>query len=395
MKPGIEHILKYNEKVLWSGQPDLQAIKQTRYPGGGMNNTIIIVLLIAGFVWVMSRGEATWSTHPAMNWIWLATAASILWVIYKRLYFDKKKLMQWAGSLAYVITDKRILILRGGAIDHAPDLGSVQQFQTIPRKGSSGFSDLIWEKRAIDIRTSGGNVKSVSPLEREQAETGFKALADAASVKQILDDWVKQQQLIIQNQDSDSISQSQTTSSNSDNSTITKFKEYVSPCFGFSMGFPTSWEISSRYRKLAFGKSGIEREAKWSTPDAKPEWNVILGQNKSKTLVEVQVQKIAAFNTLESLMGTSGVATALGQGEIIDHEASISVNGIPGFYVTRHSGAGFMLPSQIEEILSNWYIRRYILHDGIYQYYIEAMWPVDDQGQQEICEAIIATLKPC
>lgn len=397
MKPGIEHILKNNEKILWSGQPDLQAIKQTRYSGGGFINKIIVIVFIAGFIWVMSSGEMTWYTDPAMIWIWVMVAASVLWIIYKRLYFDKKKLMQWAKSLAYVITDKRILILRDGKIEQAPDLGGVVQPQLMPRKGSSGFDDLIWEKRAIEVRTSSGNVRYVSPLEREQAETGFKALPDATAVKEILDNWIKQQQLIIQNQDSDSISQSQTTTSaNTDNSTISKFDEYVSPCHGFSMGFPASWEISSRYRKLAFGKWGIEREASWSTPGSKPEWNVIRGQNKSNTFVEVQVQKIAAFNTLESLMGTSGVATALGNGEIIDHEASISVNGIPGFYVTRHSGAGAsILPTQIEEILSNWCIRKYILHDGKYQYYIEAMWPVDHQGQQEICEAIIATLKPC
>jgi len=396
MKSGFEHILKENEKILWSGQPDLQAIKQTRYTGGGLINKIIIVGFIAAFVWVMSRDGATWTTGPAMNWIWLAVAASTLWVIYKRKYLDRKELMQWTGSLAYVISDKRILILRGGAIDHAADLGSVQQCQLKPRKGSSGFSDLIWEKRAIEVRASGGNIRYVSPLEREQAETGFKALADATSVKKILDDWVKQQQLVIQNQDSDSVSHSQTTTgADSDDSTISKFEQFVSPCYGFSIGFPASWEISSRYRKLAFGKTGIEREAKWSTPGSKPEWNVIRGQNEINTLVEVQVQKIAAFNTLESLMGSSRLAMALGEGEIIDHEASISINGIPGFYVTRQAGTGSILPAQVKEIASYWCVRKYVLHDGEYQYYIEAMWPADHQGQQDICRAIIATLKPC
>ncbi len=396
MKPDIEHILNKNEKILWSGQPDLQAIKQTRYSGGGFINKLIAIVFIAGFIWVMNTGEAVWHTGPVMIWVWVIAAATTLWTIYKRLFLNKIKLMKWAKPQTYVITDQRILILRGGDIDQAPDLSDVLQTQLISRKGSLGCSDLIWEKRAINIG-SGDHARYVSPLEREQAEDGFKALPDAMAVKKILDKWIKQQQLIVQNQDSESINQSQTTTSgNPGNSTVSKFNEYVSPRYGFSMGFPSSWEISSRYRKLAFGKWGIEREASWSTPDSKPEWNVIRGQNKSNTFVEVQVQKLEAFNTLESLMGTSKVATALGNGEIIEHKASISINGIPGFYVTRHSGAGAsILPTQINEILSNWHIRQYILHDGKYQYYIEAMWPVDHQGQQEICEAIIATLKPC
>lgn len=396
MTPGIERILNKNEKILWSGQPDLHAIKQTRYSGGGFINKLIAVVFIAAFIWVMNTGEAVWHTGPVMIWVWVMVAATTLWMIYKRLYYNKIKLKQWVESLIYVITDQRILILRGGEIDQTPDLSDVLHTQLISRKGSLGFSDLIWEKRAINVG-SGDHRRYVSPLEREQAEDGFKALPDATAVKHILDKWIKQQQSIIQKQDSESIKQSQTpVSGDTGESIVSRLDEYVSPRYGFSMGFPASWEISSRYRKLAFGKWGIEREAIWSIPGSKPAWNVIRGQNQTNTFVEIQVQKVAAFNTLESLMGTSKVATALGNGEIIDHKASISVNGIPGFYVTRHSGTGAsILPSQIEEILSNWYMRQYVLHDGNYQYYIQAMWPADHQGQQEVCEAIVETLKPC
>jgi len=89
----------------------------------------------------------------------------------------------------------------------------------------------------------------------------------------------------------------------------------------------------------------------------------------------------------------SSAASLLGAGEVVDSNPDISINGIPGFYVTRHCGsAGSILPSQIKDMLSYWYMRQYILHDGQYQYYIEAMWPAEDDGQQEICESIIASL---
>jgi len=93
-------------------------------------------------------------------------------------------------------------------------------------------------------------------------------------------------------------------------------------------------------------------------------------------------------------MNTSNAASLLGTGEVIDHDPSISINGIPGFYVTRHCGnPGSILPSQIQEKLAYWHMRQYILHDGKHQYYIEAMWPADDPAQRKICEAIVATLR--
>lgn len=95
-------------------------------------------------------------------------------------------------------------------------------------------------------------------------------------------------------------------------------------------------------------------------------------------------------------MDTSKAASLLGTGEPIDHDPSININGIPGFYVTRHCGnPDSILPSQIHEKLAYWNMRQYILHDGQYQYYIEAMWPAEDPAQVEACEAIIATLWAC
>ena len=92
----------------------------------------------------------------------------------------------------------------------------------------------------------------------------------------------------------------------------------------------------------------------------------------------------------------SAAARFLGTGEVLDYQASITVNGIPGFYVTRKCGnEASILPGQIQEKLSFWQQRQYVLHDGSYQYYIVAMWPVDVPAQRGVCEAIIATLKPC
>jgi hypothetical protein len=50
----------------------------------------------------------------------------------------------------------------------------------------------------------------------------------------------------------------------------TSSEKLVSPVHGFSAEFPSSWKITSRYRKLAFGKWGIEREAVRSTPAENP-----------------------------------------------------------------------------------------------------------------------------
>lgn len=396
MQIDIQGLLDKDETIIWSGQPDLSAIKKTRRKGNGLFFKLAGGVFLIAFIWVISDSSNVWTTGSAMTWVWVVAIAGALWLVYSRLYASPKKLKCWVTSLTYAITDKRILILKGEQIEQAFTLSDVLQTQISERKGAPGFKDLIWEKRAIERRTSSGNVRYVSPLECEQAETGFKALADADSVKHILDSWINTQKNALQQVDDNFISSQSADTVNeviddsvkSSNSIL-----YASPLYGFSIDFPASWDITSRYRKLAFGKWGIEREAVWSTPDNKPKWNVIRGQNETNTHVELQVQKIAPFNNPKSLM--SSTASLLGAGEVIDSNPDISINGIPGFYVTRHCGsAGSILPSQIKDMLSYWYMRQYILHDGQYQYYIEAMWPAEDDGQREVCETVIATLLP-
>jgi hypothetical protein len=95
-------------------------------------------------------------------------------------------------------------------------------------------------------------------------------------------------------------------------------------------------------------------------------------------------------------MNTSSAARMLGTGEVTDHQAAFTINGIHGFYVTRQCGNEVsILPAQIQEKLCYWNMRQYVLHDGHYQYYVEAMWPADSPGQREVCEAVVATLTSC
>ena len=129
----------------------------------------------------------------------------------------------------------------------------------------------------------------ISPLKQEKLETGFKALNDGKVVKRILDEWVDKQSQHTRAQDDRFVNPPNgDTGSNEqargEKPNIGTAAIYISPVYGFSIKFPDSWEITSRYRRLAFGKWGLEREAVWSVPDAKPKWNVIRGQNESNTL---------------------------------------------------------------------------------------------------------------
>jgi len=210
MQTDIQGLLDKGETIIWSGQPDLQAIKNTRHAGTGIMNKLMSIFVVGIFLWLVLDPSTTWNTGPIMNYIWIAAIAGGLWLAYSRLFANPKKLRRWAESLAYVISNRRILIIKDGKIDQAFTLSDVLQTRLCERKGAPGFNDLIWEKRAIDRRASSGNIRYVSPLEWEQAETGFKALADADSVKHILDDWIHTQKNTTQRADNNFISSQST-----------------------------------------------------------------------------------------------------------------------------------------------------------------------------------------
>lgn len=388
--------LNKNERVIWSGRPDLQAVAKTAYRGK-QSLRLHRYVSLALVAWIAYTLWNQWNNQgAAYDWRLLLVVgiAALGFFFSSNLY--NRQLMRWMEQLSYAITNQRVLILRNGAIENEYSQRDVMQASLIPRKGVPGFSDVIWAKKVG--RRSSRNGGSPSLLRQEKLLTGFKALPDSEGVMQILDDWVAEQKAITNLEDEayvdSKISGADRGKGADEDTKSTETEKLVSPVYGYSVEFPASWEITSRYRKLAFGKWGIEREAVWSTPAVKPKWNVIRGQNESKSYVEIQVQKVAPFNTLESIMDTSKAASLLGTGEVIDHNTSISINGIPGFYVTRHLGnADSILPSQIQEKLAYWDMRQYILHDGEYQYYIEAMWPSDDSAQRKACEVIINTLK--
>ena len=394
----VNLVLNKNEKIIWSGQPDLQAVANTAYPGKRLLwlHKYISLGLVA---WIAYTLWNQWQNQGGTyDWrLLLVVGITALGFFFSSIH-SNSQLMRWMEQLSYVITNKRVLILRKGAVENEYSQSDVMQASLIPRKGAPGFSDVIWAKKVGS--TSHHNGGFPRPLKQEKLLTGFKALADSEGVMQILDDWIAEQKTTTHLEDTAFVNSKITGNEKekgvNENTESARTEKLTSPVYGFSIEFPATWEITSRYRKLAFGKWGIEREATWSKPAAKPKWNVIHGQNESKTYVEIQVQKVAPFNTLESIMDTSKAASLLGTGEVTDHDPSVVINGIPGFYVTRHLGnTDSILPSQIQEKLAHWYKREYILHDGKYQYYIEAMWPSDDPAQREICEIIIATLKAC
>jgi hypothetical protein len=386
-------VLEEDEKITWSGRPDMQAVVNTAYPGSRRLNKYAALALVCWIVyalWNQAQGQGL-----AYDWrLLVLTGITALGFFYSAIH-AKNKLMQWMENLSYAITNQRVIILRDGTVENEYSQRDVMQASLIPRKGVPGFSDVIWAKKVN--KTYGRRHGFPTPLKQEKLLTGFKALADSEGVMQILDDWVAEEETSTHLEDAaffdGKMMGSEKDKGANEETKSTSSEKLVSPVHGFSVEFPSSWKITSRYRKLAFGKWGIEREAVWSTPAEKPKWNVIRGQNESRTHVEIQVQKVAPFNTLESIMDTSKAASFLGTGEVIDHDPSIVINGIPGFYVTRKCGnPDSILPSQIQEKLAYWHMRQYILHDGTYQYFIEAMWPAENPEQLKTCEVIIATL---
>jgi hypothetical protein len=245
----IEHLLDNDENIIWSGQPDLQAMTKTAHPGKNRPwiLRLVAVLLIA---WVASKYWNQTGAGSTMGWMALIVGVSAILFFFKSFTVDRP-LIRWAQPLGYAITDKRVLIIRNGAIENEYSQGDVMQASLIPRKGVEGFSDIIWAKKAFKGSARTGSYPS--PVKQEKLQTGFKALADGEAVMRVLDTWVAQQDKNTRLQDDEFVgSKGDDDAAGKDDkapdhaSGLSNTAKFVSPLYGFSLEFPASWEIASR-----------------------------------------------------------------------------------------------------------------------------------------------------
>lgn len=386
-KQQINQVIDRGERLIWAGEPDAEAMQQGTGHGGHRTAWFFLIVGTIAFIGIgltaYSGNEAFVVGLPeSFEWPVILIAALVPFTLLRRFLHNRSDVYDWAKGLTYGITDKRLLILSEGHIEHEYVISEVNQPTLIPRRNTPGFSDVVWGQTVAERTARHG---SISAKKQEEMRVGFKALADGEMVLRKIEDW---RDMHLQR----SAEETQSFIERHDDGEL-NHRNIRNPTHDFSIEVPDSWGFQVRYRKLAFGKWGIEREAQWGAQETIPTWNVLRVDSVIGSYVELQVQTTKPVNTLDGMLN-SPAAAAVGLTKVIDQDADFEVGGIQGFYLTRERDgkANTVQTGQVVDV-STWHMRQYILYDGQRQYYFEAVWPEDSDSERAICLAIVATFK--
>jgi hypothetical protein len=388
LKPFIESqiadVLEPGERLLWSGAPDQRAMVR----GSTASNQ-----LVAGLAIPAVAAAAAAVLRDTLVAAWAQAPLAVLIPSSFIAFFAGLSLLRWrrfrryAASLAYGLTDRRLLILRNGAVDRETSPGEVKHVERQDRRRAPGFSDLIWERLPPPSSSSGGAVRNLDPVRRERLEVGLKALANGEEVLERIRAWRRGHEENAAEQ-----ARSFVESAGSSGGTATAAGRTVRhPALGFRLGIPDGWSVQVRRRRLAFGQTGIEKRQPWSRLEEATDWNVLRVANALDATVEVQVHEIEPQTTHDDVVGSR--AARLLAIEPVASERHVEINGIPGFSVTRRLGPETGGPLGANRSSVAWLQREWVLHDGRRQLYVTATWPESSPGQGTVCEAVVSTLR--
>lgn len=154
----VNPVLSENEKIIWSGRPNIRAVAKTAYPGKRriwLHKCILLALVcwIAYTLWNQWQGSG--GHGSAYDWrLLLVVGITALGFFYGAIH-SNRRLMRWMKELSYAITNKRVFILRSGTIENEYSQNDVMQASLIPRTGVPGFSDVIWAKKVATTSSAG------------------------------------------------------------------------------------------------------------------------------------------------------------------------------------------------------------------------------------------------
>ena len=383
-------VLDPDEQLLWSGAPDVETMTKTM--GGGKRRRhwtapFAIAVLLAVALYIAPQALGMFQDRFGAAWVLVPLSVLAIWSLGNLFYSNISK--RYARSLAYGITDKRLLILKSGKVELEFPPARVKWVERRDRVGAPGLSDVIWEEHPV--RRSGDS-RTTNPVTIESAKIGFKAQPNGEELVQRIESWRQGHQEETAREALQFVESRREAGRTKSDSGGRRIKN---PVFGFSIEAPEEWDTEVRRKKLVFGKTGVDwTENKWSTPEASSDWNVLRLKNAVDSTVEIQVHETEPFNTLEAMVSPKLPKSILKNMELVDQESEFAVNGLEGFYLTRllqGKGESEMVLGQTSD-LTEWYQRQHVLHDGDRQYYILAMWPKEAPDQGEICETIVSTL---
>jgi hypothetical protein len=304
---------------------------------------------------------------------------------------QRRALRRYAESLAYAITDRRLLIVQDGVIADAYGPGdlAVARRRVLPRAG--GYGDVHFERIAVtgdrDLKRqlwptapdpSAVRSGAARAVRLEQAAKAFKALPNAEAVDLRIRDWLEEHE----RQGAKALGDF-TAAVESGGALEQPFTaRHVSNAkLGVELAIPEDWEARVRTRPGPSRPWAVDA-IEWEELGTGDDWNVLEAEGELDAAFSLElVPAPGIVLTAKYLRG--GLLFRLLGGRALEVKEGERIGSFEGFRVTRR------LPTKTQRGPRR--MQRYrVLHDGTRQLVLITQWREGEQTPERALEAIVA-----
>ena len=388
----VSRVLEPGEKILWSGRPNVEvsldqhAKRRSRRRIVGIGATVLVVLWIArerlGFSRLADMVPVL-SDNPK-----LALPLAVILVVIALIYIFKldnvSRLDRYFHSLAYAITDRRLLILENSKLKESYTPEQVRQ--PIVRERGPGYADVIFDKRSQHSGVD--DTTSEDPVFRERRHVGFKALPNAQEMKQRIEDWIQNHHNRAADEVVDFV---ESAPARSAAAAPKGGIQIANRTLGLTLVAPEEWQVQVRAKKKPQGKIFLDRE-NWNQLGESDTWNLVKIEGPSRCRIEIEVFETAPTMTFEKLANNK-LSDSIA-GPVIESEAHCEINQLRGFFVTRRND--LQMNQQTNEAGVAAVVapeRHTVLHDGRRQIYVISTWPEDSVDLKRAVDAVVESIE--
>jgi hypothetical protein len=384
----IESCLRPGERLIWSGRPDHEAGLPTRKKNPWIRPAIYLALIMAA-AWYVTN-ELPGDTLERMlgglklNSSLIFGIAGVVFVMFvlpstlRAFKLDSRsRLDRYFLSLQYAITNQRLIIMQGGTIE---SYGPEDLTQLKIRDRGDGRQDVEFQNRTSSDSATQDPIKD--PVGWEQRHAGFKMLPDAVAVKQRIEQWIEER--------FDEVSEAAEDFTSGDTKSAGAFSN---PRLGLVFSAPEGWDIQVRKKAQPFGAKFYDK-MNWHAIGATDDWNLVRMEGPMDCCVEFELfetdKPLVSYKTMTKSFWVKAMA-----GKPIDSDPEYQLNGMNGFRLTyrddlqmdkheKGKAAGIAAVARMS--------RKYMLHDGQRQLYIETRWPEGSEELGEVVDKIVHSI---
>lgn len=388
----VARVLEPGETIVWAGRPNADVMtRQIESGRPGAVRAGVLLVAVAAFVYFGMDGRSGVALPDSPDEILYVARANVVpltillgivatfFLLRKKGWDPASSYARWARSLAYAITDRRLLILENGEVSH--ELGPEDFGEPRICDRGEGHSDVEFKRilRSSDSRSS--------RYGRDRRQIAFKALLDAEDIRRKVEDWRRQHREREEEQVAEFLEGSARPSvmSGASQGTRTIRNEH----YGLTMNVPETWDVKVRKRRKPYGRIFLDF-ARWKSPDELTDWNVIRAEGDFHTSIEVHLDLVRKRVVVYQQARNSSLVNAVA-GDIVETDEALRYGRFEGFSITRnHVVHG---SAQSAGDIGRPALNRYImLHDGRMQVGVNMVWPQDSEPLRRAVHKVFETM---